>query len=684
MLLKDVYKENGTCKAVKYDDTDNDWATSNARTWCNGEFLAALTAADANAGGAIKKVSITEDRSQTVTVNRVSYRESFYKSTAALKESGDSVFFLSAEEYEQYNGSVSKAQKIAAASDYWWLRSRSTAPDYSTGGVGGVYPDGRVYGDDVNETSGARPALYLDSDLFESNPDYTEGGNEPKWVVNPTSSEDPSVAAVEALIKALPAADKVTTGDADDINAAKDAYDELTDAQKALVADDLVQKLTDDIAALKDAEDTAAANVVKELIKDLPSGDDLNNLTDDQKEAINNANDAYNNLTDDQKAKISDDEKAKLEAAVLAKAKDVAKAELAEARAAKPDDNYDAEGIAALDQAVVDGNAAIDAAADTEAVQKALAAAKAALNAVPATEKDKADKAAADAVTDEINKLPAADKVTTGDKDAIEKARQDYDALTDDQKKLIDADTLKKLTDDEAALKNAKEAEARKSQVGTDGTALGAGAPLEAAEAAILGMTSDADPAGSRINPLKLRSKRQTKKSVKLTWNGAGGAVKYVIYGNKCNAKGVKYKMTKLGETSSRTFNVKKIKGKKLAKGRYHKFIVVAVDANNNVVSTSKVIHVATKGGKYKNYSSVRVSNAKKFKKLKAGKSLKIKAKAVGSRVRKHVGLRYESSNPAVATVTAKGKVKAVSSGTAIITVYAQNGKYKNVKVVVK
>ena len=59
-------------------------------------------------------------------------------------------------------------------------------------------------------------------------------------------------------------------------------------------------------------------------------------------------------------------------------------------------------------------------------------------------------------VTDTISKLPASDKVTTADKAAIEAARKAYDALTEDQKKLVDSDTVKKLTDAEEALKSAE------------------------------------------------------------------------------------------------------------------------------------------------------------------------------------------------------------------------------------
>ena len=79
--------------------------------------------------------------------------------------------------------------------------------------------------------------------------------------------------------------------------------------------------------------------------------------------------------------------------------------------------------------------------------------------------------------------------------------------------------------------------------------------------------------------------------------------------------------------------------------------------------------------------------SVKKAKKLKAGKSLKLKAKALkkrGTKVKKYAALRYESSDPAVATVSAKGVVRGVSKGTAYVYAYAQNGLAKRVKVVVK
>ncbi len=55
-------------------------------------------------------------------------------------------------------------------------------------------------------------------------------------------------------------------------------------------------------------------------------------------------------------------------------------------------------------------------------------------------------------VTDAINALPASDKVTAADEAAIKAARAAYDKLTDTQKKLVPSETLAKLTAAEKAL----------------------------------------------------------------------------------------------------------------------------------------------------------------------------------------------------------------------------------------
>ena len=244
----------------------------------------------------------------------------------------------------------------------------------------------------------------------------------------------------------------------------------------------------------------------------------------------------------------------------------------------------------------------------------------------------------------------------------------------------------------------------RKTKKGEDGTAFGKGAALEAAEAALAKMTSDKDPAGTKIAPLLLKSAKQTKKSVKLTWKKVPGAKEYVVYGGLCG-KGKKVK--KLLTTTGTSYNVKKA-GAKLKKGKYYKFIVIAIDGKNNVVSSSKIVHAATAGSKKAaNPKKVTVKakinkSGKKLKKwkktgkitLRAGstpknlvKSTKLKGsftKAKKAKVKKHVAMRYESSNPMIAAVSAGGQVTAKKKGTCKIYVYAQNGAVKTVTVVVK
>lgn len=222
----------------------------------------------------------------------------------------------------------------------------------------------------------------------------------------------------------------------------------------------------------------------------------------------------------------------------------------------------------------------------------------------------------------------------------------------------------------------------RTKQMGEDGTPFGRGASAEAAEAAALAWTANSDPAGTVFAPLLLKSKTQGKKSVTLSWKQQDGASSYIIYGAR-SGKGSALK--KVAAVNSNGYTVSSIGGAALKKGRYYKFIIVALDSGNNVISSSKMIHAATKGGKVRNYKKVKVTRPAKAKlSLKAGRTYKIKARAVGSKVKKKRTLRYESANPAVATVTSKGRIKAVSAGSCSIRVYAQNGVYKTIKLKVK
>ena len=63
-------------------------------------------------------------------------------------------------------------------------------------------------------------------------------------------------------------------------------------------------------------------------------------------------------------------------------------------------------------------------------------------------------------------------------------------------------------------------------QMGKDGTAVGEGASAAAADKAITGMAKDKDPKGSAFAKLTLKSSKQTKTSVKLSWKKVSKAKK--------------------------------------------------------------------------------------------------------------------------------------------------------------
>ncbi|MBQ1406529.1 MAG: Ig-like domain-containing protein [Eubacterium sp.] len=175
------------------------------------------------------------------------------------------------------------------------------------------------------------------------------------------------------------------------------------------------------------------------------------------------------------------------------------------------------------------------------------------------------------------------------------------------------------------------------------------------------------------------------KASIKLSWKKPAGAAKFVIYANACG-KGKKYQ--KLATTIGKSKTIKKVAGAKLKNGKYYKFLLVALDANNKVVSTSKTVHVATAGGKVGNNKAVTTKAKKNKVTIKVGKTFKLAAKTVPAskklKVKKHRNVMYETSNKAIATVSKKGVIKGVKKGTCFVYAYAQNGVFKKIKVTVK
>lgn len=192
-------------------------------------------------------------------------------------------------------------------------------------------------------------------------------------------------------------------------------------------------------------------------------------------------------------------------------------------------------------------------------------------------------------------------------------------------------------------------------------------------EKAITHMESDGDPENSTFGLLQAKIVKTTNTTIQVQWKKVKGATKYVVYGNKC---GKKNKPKKLKTVTGTTYTQKKLK-----KGTYYKYLVVAVKGNK-AISTSKMIH-ATTNGKYGN--AVKITVSKTDVTVKKGKTYQIIAKVQNNKkAKKHRDVAYESSNPKIAKVTAEGKIKGLKKGTCNIYAYAQNGLMKKIKVTVK
>lgn len=180
------------------------------------------------------------------------------------------------------------------------------------------------------------------------------------------------------------------------------------------------------------------------------------------------------------------------------------------------------------------------------------------------------------------------------------------------------------------------------------------------------------------------------KTKATFSWNKVKTADRYVVYLAKCSYKGKSYKYKKIKTVSGKTLKLTK---KKLRKNTAYKFYVVAqkkMGGKYTTIAKSKGAHFFTGNvrGKLTNPKAIKLS--KSALTIKKGKSAKIKASVTKVKKSKKlatghaVKLRYISNDPRIATVSAKGKVKAKKKGTCIIYVQAANGIWKTCKVTVK
>ena len=485
--------------------------------------------------------------------------------------------------------------------------------------------------------------------------------------VDDTNAANPVI----TIINALPAADKVTTADKNAIEAARAAYNALTDDQKKKVDTDTLKKLTDAETALQDAVDTETAQAATDTINALPDAD---KVTTADKEKIEAARKAYNDLTDDQKKKVSDDTLKKLTDAetALAAAEQKDADDTAAAQSATDTINNlpDADKVTTSDKEAIEAaRAAYEALTDD---QKAKVAPETLQKLVDdeAALKEAEDTAAAQAVTDEINALPSSDKVATTDKEAIEKARAAYDALTDDQKAKVPAEAVKALEDAEKALTEAEKAAAE-----------------EAAAKELAAAKKNAKTV--MYNGIGITQKG---KKITVKWRKVAKADGYFVYVQYC---GKKYKkpVKTIKKNSTTKVTITKLNGKKINRKKNYKVYVAAYkNVKGKKVVLAKSISARVAGDKNKKYTNVKTIKAtKKALTVKVGKTAKAKAKVtLVNKNKKHLPtksapkFRYKTSNKSIATVDKKGNIKGIKKGTCNIYIYSINGKMTKVKVTVK
>lgn len=210
---------------------------------------------------------------------------------------------------------------------------------------------------------------------------------------------------------------------------------------------------------------------------------------------------------------------------------------------------------------------------------------------------------------------------------------------------------------------------------------------LKNQERIIASLSDNGDVSNSKYSELQLMEKKTGKNYITLRWNKIRGASSYLIYGNKC---GKKYKYEKIVSVSSKKTSYKLSKladNKKLNSGTYYKFLIIALTKNGDgeytVLEVSKSVHIATKGGKYTNYSKVKLKSKKNVN-LTTGEKCKINTSLLknnGLKLKQHRKLQYESTDLSVAAVSKRGVITAKEYGQCKIYIYSQNGKCAVVNV---
>ena len=308
----------------------------------------------------------------------------------------------------------------------------------------------------------------------------------------------------------------------------------------------------------------------------------------------------------------------------------------------------------------------------------------------------------ANIVTDQLKNLPAVDKITLEDKESVKAARDAYDALNEDQKKLVPEEQVKALTEAETkvaefqkaadkkaadekavkavtdkiaalpAVKNLKLTDASKVKAARDVYNKLSADQKKLVTAAQLKVLTDAE---ARI--AQLQKAAQVKPKITLNVTSLPIQVKKSTTGVRIKTTAIKGDKIKSAKSSnSKVAKVSVKNGKLTIKGLKVGKATVTVTSTKGAKATVKITVQKKKVATKKLSATV-----SKKQTLKKGKKVTLKVAKTPFTAQDTV--KWTSSNKKVATVTSKGVVKGLKKGTATITAKAGK-KVVKFKVTVK
>ncbi len=291
----------------------------------------------------------------------------------------------------------------------------------------------------------------------------------------------------------------------------------------------------------------------------------------------------------------------------------------------------------------------------------------------------------ASTVANQLKNLPAVDKIALEDKESVKAARDAYDALNEDQKKLVPEEQVKALTEAETKIAELqKAADEKAAKAVTDQIAA-----IPAVKALKLTDASKVKAARDAYNKLSADQKKLvtaaqlkvlTDAEARITQLQKAAQVKPKI---TLNVTSLPIQVKK--STAGIRIKTTAIKGDKIKSAKSSKSKVVKVSVKNGKLTVkglkagkATVTVTSTKGAK----ATVKIKVQKQkvaTKKLKATvstkqilkKGKKVKLKVAKTPFTAQDTVKWTSSNKKIATVTSKGVVKGLKKGTATITAKA-------------